>query len=144
MRRISQAAPDRSSAVIPAPRALLVAAVVLAVFGAQLLGLIHRIEHGGATQGRPALAWQAVDRHADEAVGALGESALADRAAGADDPRHDCAAIDALTTDAGLPGAGLALLPAAPPAGPPVAVVEPEPRRRTASHYCARAPPAFS
>jgi hypothetical protein len=133
----------RSNAAGRARGSLLLALAALAVIGAQTVGLVHRVEHGGRGEWptpRPALHAQA-----SEAAPALESSSTDDAArAGSPEADHNCAAIDALTLGDGL------LLAAAGPtvAAPPAAGVAAGPDRGNpqppACAYRARAPPACS
>jgi hypothetical protein len=145
MRWIDLLARDRSTTAGRAARALLLAAVTLAIVGAQWVGLVHRVEHGGAAQWPAAFVGHFDPQGGAETEHRHGEPLRAGQAADAPfDPEHDCAALDALTAADALRYALPAPRAIAPPACRPAAVAQCQPGRLAASPFRARGPPVFS
>jgi len=124
--------------LIRAPRALWLALFAVALVGAQSVGMIHRVEHGGGEAAFAALLQP--HEHGEDCDHATAQVAPA----GESGPEHNCAAIDALTL-----GDGPLLAIAAPgvdiQAAALVAVVAERLAGRVALRpFNARAPPSFS
>lgn len=139
MRWILRLARDRSTA---ASRAVLMAAVAVAIIGVQAVGLRHRIEHA------TAYGWlfgPLVEQHGHHAVDESHghPAAELDDGAGDGERAHDCAAIDALALGDTAPGVVVAL-PARPPAAGRFVAEVTGFTPATVCPFHARAPPAFS
>ncbi len=138
MQRILQPTLDRPGTLSRVPQALLLALLAVAIVGAQLVGLVHRVEHGG---GQAALAALLLPhehgedcRHDPPRATSGSESS----------PEHNCAAIDALTLGDG-PLLAVHAQAADVQAAQRVAIVAERQAGRTAYRlFDARAPPAFS
>lgn len=129
----------------PVRRALIVAWLALAILGAQAVGCLHRLEHGGPG------GWAHVVPHGASSSGSP-QDALARVAEPAlpadllpvpgDDPTHACAAVDALALGAGPPSATAVAVAPAVAAAASFRQPAPAPDATRLHRYRARAPPS--
>jgi len=121
-----------------APRALLLALLAVAIVGAQSVGLIHRVEHGG---GQAAFVAPLLPQEIGEDCGHDAPRAAPHSESG---PEHNCAAIDALTVSDGPLLAMVAPAIDVQAAALVALVAERMGGRVAVRPFNARAPPAFS